>query len=49
MVAELDCTMPVIIIPANDKKLIDGIFFRIKITRKTGRFERSEDQVFFCS
>lgn len=35
--------------PANDKKLIDGIFFRIKITRKTGRFERSEDQVFFCS
>jgi hypothetical protein len=31
----------------NDEKL--GIFFRIKLTEKTGRFEKSKDEYFFAT
>lgn len=35
--------------PANHHERVGGIFYRIKITDKTGRFERSADEFFFAT
>jgi len=35
--------------PAKEIDEIDGIFYRIRLTEKTGRFEKSTDEFFFAS
>jgi uncharacterized protein len=35
--------------PADRAEQVKGIFFRIKLTEKTGRFEKSTDEFFFAT
>jgi hypothetical protein len=35
--------------PASKDEMIKGIFFRIQLTEKTGRYEKAADEFFFAT
>jgi len=34
---------------ADDTSTIEGVMYRVKLIEKTGRYEKSEDNIFFAS